>query len=193
VGEVRMKIIKGISLLEMMLSLSLSTMIIVMVSAILIAIQKNTDAQSELIAIQATMRIASDQLKTTLQQSGALGCGYLSANIKFVNDTDYPFLPSNKLVISHELESDKVESRYASKKDVLINHISLNQDELLVVSQIVFHSNDVVIITDCAKAEMVKIKKVFTKQGHQLLQLAKPLKLKFKKNSQLSKFYLWFV
>ncbi len=171
----------GFTLVEMMVSIFISVFLLNVLITIFFSVHKNFFLQTELIKVKNNLQFAIEFLRSQIHLSGFLGCAKLTADFPV-----QPFLPfelnaKNKVSIL----PDKLQVRYANPFYAIVYSVTLT--EVVASSQPVFVTGNILVISDCKKAEIIKVKSVFKNQDKQYIQSTLPLNYHFDRDAQMSR------
>jgi len=182
----------GMTLIELMLSLTLSFLIISSVLEIYLLAENTRHLQSNIITLQENAEIISLILKNNIKASSWFGCAKLTDDFPFKNHLPFLLNQKNHIV---PYQSDQVK---AGSDAVQIWHSSIRSDVILkkmqgnsalyISSGLRIVANDNLIISDCRTAEAFRVKEVIQmKDKVQKIIPAKPLDKIYEKNSEINK------
>lgn len=176
--------IGGFSLLEVLICLALSLGCMGCILSVYLASQKGLNIQLSLQNEVRNAQLAIDILKRDIHLAGYIGCAKLTDDFLFYSHLPYSLSPKNKLFGGdHDLTVMHADESYVSV-------IAQQDNTVLTSDEVHFKLHDIVLISDCEKAELVSIDQVYSSDNHQALRFLSPLKFKFDNNAQISK---WMV
>ena len=164
-----MKNSSGLTLIELMLALTLSIIILSVCSSVYCISQKNLQTQMALAQLQENARIAQAFLQTSIHLAGFMGCAKYSSSEAITYD-------EHKLTIKHASVTAALLTQEISGGVIL--HTTLAPK---------FSAENILVISNCKQAEIIKVDKVFTTATEQILTVSAPLEFKFKKNADVAK------
>lgn len=177
--------IRGVTLLEMMLSLLLSMSLLMMLTTIYLATVKNNSAQIAYTTIQENGRLAMQILFRHIHAAGYIGCARLTEDFPLQNYLQYSLQSNNKITGTESeitLKSASIESAYLQQS---MSNVSV----LLLSSNVHFKRNDIVVISDCKSAEIFQIKSIETvSAGSQKMITQMPLHKQYDQYAEVSLF-----
>lgn len=173
----------GISLIEIMVALTITTIIASAIFEMYIVSKHSYQLQMALHDIQFKANIVTHTLKKNIQSAGYMGCRRLAHQVPLPSSTHYQLTPANKLVASNEMLNVK----YASQQKSLLHDSMSSVSSLMVNSNITYKVGEILIITDCSKAEIFQIAALsHTKQFTKIIPTV-PLHYLFDKEAEVSK------
>lgn len=173
---------KGLSLIELLISMSIGLIIVSLLIEIYLANQHSIQLQMALYAIQDNAKSAIHILKSEMQQAGLIGCAKLTENFPIISHVDQTLNANNKFVYTNK----EITVRYAEYTNTFLVKDMHDNVTLFVSKDDDFKANNIILISDCRKAEIIKIKKVYANKYRQKIILYSPLHYRYKKFSEVS-------
>ena len=175
--------ITGFTLLELMLSITLSLFILGSVTEIFITMQKNFRLQLALSSIQEHKRLTMEWLHADLSIAGYIGCPKLTENFPLKKFHQYELTPQNKIVISQ----NQITVRHASLKHTELLKDMMGFSTFVTNADEHFMAGNILLISDCMAAEIFQVKKIIRSKNFQKLTTTEPLSSRFHKGAEVSK------
>src|SRR5215208_309167 len=171
---------RGFSLIEILMSISLSLILASLLFHILLISQKNYHYQIALHEIENHAQMVSTILHMELKKSGHIGCAHLSKSFLFISPL--PFNDKNKL----EIKNNRLTVRYQEFPEVHLNSISKDLTRLDLSAETHYAKNDWMIISNCTHAELFQIEKIMIYSDHQLIMPTAALHYEFDKGAEVA-------
>lgn len=162
---------KGMTLLEVMLTLSLSLLITTALTTLYLhyhhAYLHQQLLQSHQRDANKLMLILSDEIAA----AGHIGCPRVSASFTVI-----PYL-DNSLTVMNALESEErsITLRYQSFPGATLLFANSHPSRLIADRKLQFHPNQIGIISDCLHAEIFQVKAVHQHHDSQVIDTMLPL------------------
>ena len=173
------KRVSGSLLIELLITIAISSLLLGCVFGILYASQRSYHLQASLNSIAHHAAMAIDLLTEDIQAAGYIGCKRL--NLPIQNKEPYVITPQNKL---RGTDTEILIRRASLPVATLIN--MLDASILAVDSISSFSPHDVLMISDCRHAEIFAVKRVM--QDQKLIVTSEPLLALYGKNAEISYF-----
>jgi len=172
----------GITIIELLFSLSLSLILIAIVFDIYLASQKSLNTQSVLNALQDNATQAISILKSELHQAGYIGCAKLTVDFPLVSHSAVTLTPENKMMGS----SNKITIKYASfPTNTLLTNMQ-NETVMILDEMNKVMVGNILLISDCQHAEIFKVQQVKHKRYQQTVMADTPLNYRYAANAEVS-------
>jgi type II secretory pathway pseudopilin PulG len=152
------KIIRGTTLIELMLVLTMGLLILSAVSVIYLAAQKNQTLQAALNTLQENGRAVSHFVSADIHLAGYIGCARLTNDFPLYNHTNYLLTAQNKIMG----DQTKLTMWYAAPENVSLVEPMQDVSTLYVETGEIFHKGDWVMVSDCRTADIFIIDEVET-------------------------------
>ena len=181
----------GMTLIEAMVVMVLECLIIYLLFDIFVNVERRHQIINQLNEIKYTGQTAIDLLNSELHQAGYIGCQSLNKANPVISHVPETITLENRIVGYQ----NGVSVRHRSERSVQLLKKMHDYSHMYVSYDIKFHSNELLMISDCQHAEIFKLAKV-TSTGHgQQLTLVTPLTFLFDKTAEvgrleINKFYL---
>lgn len=142
--------------------------------------QKSLRLQTALYAIQDNAKSAISILSKEIHQAGNIGCTKLSS--------DFPLIPFREYSVNKITGTvNEIKLSYAEYPNAFLIQPMSNNKVLCVRNNIHFSKGDVLLISNCKRAEIFLVDKVRVKDEMQEITVAFPLHDSYEKNSEVSR------
>lgn len=180
-----MKLQQGFTLIELIVSITMSIFILFGLVSIMLATDTAHRSQVALNSIEDASRDVSRVLSTAIHFAGYIGCARFIDQLPLTNHTQYVFTPQNS--ISEE------KGAFTIRRMGLVNTELIKtmrgHSVLYVSNNIHFSKDDVLIISDCQSVDIFLVKEVLNQiDGSQKIISQSPLSILYEKNAQVSFF-----
>lgn len=175
--------ITGFTLLELLLSISLSLFILCIVTEIFLSMQKNFRLQLALSHIQEHKRLTMELLHADLSMAGYIGCPKLTENFPIKNFHQFELTPHNKILMSQ----NRITVRHAGLKHTELLKNMVGFSTFMTDREVRFAAGNILIISDCTSAEIFQVKKILQAKGLQKITTTEPLHNRFLSGAEVSK------
>lgn len=165
----------GVSLIEMMLACVFGGLIASAIYHIYFLQQKTVYDQASIH--QASYHAVKTVLLLTseIERSGYIGCPCLQEGLPIKNQTNYLLTAKNKI----ELTSDSIKVRYAKDLQVKLTSMALGNKSIELAGMHPFRVGEVLLISDCQKAEIFQVANVRHVHDRQILEAQQPFSFQF--------------
>lgn len=143
---------RGLTLIELLIAIAIGTLLLVMFVQIYFGIRSATELQVAINDIEFNARRAITILSSELKRAGHIGCARLSA--------EFPLVQNNIINNSNKVlgSDDQIAVKYVDLPGVVL--IEMNNDSLIVTNDKEFKANELLMISDCNKGEVFRVKNV---------------------------------
>lgn len=169
----------GLTLIELMLALTVTTMIFTILITVYISAENNFLQQSTLSREQENARLAIELLSTDIRMAGYVGCLKITADFPLKNIID----AKNKISVT----TNTITVRHVNLMHANLLKEMRGESTLHVTPKPDFVLNDILIISDCKAAEVLKVKKIFFEKNNQKITTDKPLINHFAENAEIGR------
>ncbi len=176
-----MKNVRGMSLIELMFSITLSLLIINICIAIYLTAQKNFSLQNDLSALQENARTAIQLMKNDIKQVGYIGCPKLTSDFPLINHTSYTVNWKNKIV----QKSQAINIWHGSISHVNLIKSMQNDFVLYATTEQHFSSQDILIISDCYSADIFQPESILFDENIQTIITSQPLSSRYQTDAEI--------
>ena len=179
----------GFTLLETILALSLSAMIVGLSFKLYLLHFKDLTQVSEQLSIQENTEMTLTALKNEIKQAGYIGCAKLSEGFPVFSNTAYTISRNNQLVFTdHSLISRHAD---LSHNTVLANMET--RDAVISENNVLFKPGEVLIISDCQKAEIFTVDHLSAHRDYQIITPVQPFHFLFNRNAEISQLVINYL
>ena len=153
-----MKKLSGLTLIELMICLTMSTLILSGCISVYLGIDQNNQTQLAINTIEENSLAATIILQDAIHKSGYIGCAKLSDPFPLTNKSDIEFTRKNRI----EIEANELTIRNASLNAATLVRGMRSDTNLYASDDIKFAVEDVLLISNCQSADIfVVFKKLF--------------------------------
>lgn len=170
----------GITLIELMLALFISSSILLAVLGVFAMYQKNSRIQSELIDEVNKNNVIQHVLGESVKSAGYVGCHTLTKDF-FIDHPSFQLMPWNCITGNDQM----LRVKYAASQGNLIIRTD-DQVTLVTNTKPIIHAGVWMLVSDCRHAEVVHVDKVFRYKAYQEVKLAEPLRYVYQSYAELS-------
>jgi type IV pilus assembly protein PilW len=183
----------GMSLIELMVSLTLSILILMGLSAIYLASAKNHLSEAALQNIQQNTRITFQLLQGSLRQAGNVGCAKLQNDFPVTTSQPYNITEDNFIqpYWGSEIKSgtDAFTVRFANALGGSLIKPMEVANTLQITASPKIAIGDILLISDCQTAEILTVQQVsVASDGTQIILTDKNLTKIYKENAEVNEF-----
>lgn len=176
------KNIKGAILIELMMATGLSLLLLSFLLGIYLTSQHSYRLQAALNHIQDNAKTAIDILNSDIKKSGYIGCARLTVDFPMVSSVDYSLTPQNKLVGTHS----EIIVRHAAFPSAELQETMHDAQTLDVSKETRFSAGDILLVSDCAHAEIFQAEAVSSSRASQKIIASHPLHHQFNQYAEVS-------
>ncbi len=126
----------------------------------------------------------SSMLRRDIAQAGYIGCAKLANDFSVISHTNYTLTHANKV----ELTDIGMTVRHASFPAATILAPTAGKIELETDLGQRFKSGQILIVSDCRHAEMIKVEKAMKEGSYQLVYMNEPLQYPYTAGAEVSRF-----
>ncbi|TAK78792.1 MAG: hypothetical protein EPO11_00915 [Gammaproteobacteria bacterium] len=178
------KNIKGETLIELMVAVVIGLLLISSLVEIYLSSQRGYRLQDALNHLQDNAKLATNFLKSDIQQAGYIGCARLTNDFPIASySSSYAITPQNKLTGS----DTQFTVRHLVFPNVILKTMQ-DASTIEVSKEINIHAGDVLIIADCNKAEIFQAESVSSSQQSQKIITTSPLQNKYEAYAEIGPF-----
>lgn len=175
----------GISLIELLISITIGLFLLTCFINILIAAEKNYSLENNINAIQENSRISSSVLRDAIHHAGYIGCALLTDHFSLADQSGLNFSSKNKLFLSEDnnlvVWNLNLTHSYLEKEMRSGSILYVSNDEK-------FSPGEILLISNCKSADIFMIKEIEKHfDGTQKITSTKPLSFRYEKNADVGK------
>jgi hypothetical protein len=175
---------QGSFLIELMMSLSLSLIMCFMLMQLYLVIHRSFSLQSELSQIEYNAETAITKLRENIYQSGYIGCARLRPLFPIEGELKGLLSSQNKI---YAKDQGAIIVRYVSYHHATVMTSMQNSYEIKTNTEVRFKDGDIVLLSDCFHADILKIKKVYGNRHTQRLLPDRAIMYTYKKGSEIAR------
>ena len=181
--------ITGMSLIELVMAMTSGLIILNLLIASYLAIQRHYQEQANLHAIRENGQTAFHIIDHDIRMAGYIGCPRLTANFPIISHTEETLNRHNMIESEahNNSMSDTITVRHADFPPASLLRPITNKLELTASNTPTFAKNDILIISDCKHAEIFKVNKVSSTKASQIISTNHPLQYNYQDTAELSK------
>jgi hypothetical protein len=178
----------GFSLIELLIAIVLSTLILISLTTVFLAVEKNYQTQLALNSIQENARIVTNIFNSEIHQSGYLGCAKRVIDFPFENNSTQPFAKLSVLQ-DEKIKQDSqgftvmyADSQHVNLLGTMQSHFSLH-----VPAAEDFLQNEIVVISDCGSVDIFHISSTDKAAGLQKISAINPLLKSYSADAEVAR------
>lgn len=168
-------------MLELLIAMMLGMVLLGMLMNAVNILLTNIKLQNALQELQLSASTFAEMLGKEIERAGYIGCAKLSDNFPVFTRTQFNLTAANKIVG----DAHKLTIRYQAFPNALL------QKQIGAILQankrVMFALHDVLVISDCAHAEIFTVKHITEQQDAQLIQPASKLKFVYTRGAEIGK------
>lgn len=171
-----------------MLTLSIFSVILVILSFNFTFYFHSYLIQHKRIELIKKIRLLKLILIDAIENTGYVGCVKLQPEIPFVNDTNIKFDAFHKA----DYQPNKFTFHFADAMGIPVMR-KIHDNQILLTSKVHWKSGTIVMISDCEKAELMRIDHVTHVGNLSIIFSAQPIKQNFTNHATLYLFHTWVI
>jgi len=175
----------GQILIDVMLTVGLGMLLLSILLDLYLASQRSLQLQNALIRMEDNARAALDILTSEIHQAGYIGCPRLTDDFPVISHVEHSISQKNKLTGSN---ADEIIIRHVEFPASVITAVSQDRNVISVSNVIRFSAGDLLFISDCRHAEIVRAESVNAGRFSQTVKLSHLLRYRFESDAEVSKF-----
>ncbi len=173
----------GVTLIELLISLTISFFILNVLFSIYLTCKKNFSLQAQLAATQANAQIALQTLNTAIESAGFIGCARLTENFPLQNNTVYLFNSTNRLVGTVQ----SITVRHMQTKSGALTQAMQDFISLKIAGPRTYVAKQIMMIADCESADIFTVQSARTlAKDLQLITASTPLSKNYDSNANVA-------
>ncbi|HLB42191.1 MAG TPA: prepilin-type N-terminal cleavage/methylation domain-containing protein [Gammaproteobacteria bacterium] len=173
----------GFTLIELIITMSLGLLLTGLFFTTYIANQKSDQLQTTINQIQNNANNAINLLNTEIHRTGYIGCANLTNDFPIISYQDYSIKPSNKLIGN----KNELTIRHMDDSNTILQNTQKNKSVLYTSKEIEFAVNDILIISNCKKAEIFQVASVFITKDYQKITSTHPLQEEYQSYAEIGR------
>ena len=174
---------RGTIIIELMLALAISFSILLLLFQLSLTTQKSYHAQAALTQLQYNANNAIDILRASIHDAGYIGCPRLTPEFPLHSISRHPFNAQNKIQAA---SNGPLLVRHAATSHVALLEPMRTRSLLQTDQRVEFEKNEIVIISDCAHAEIFQIKNIYRARDKQSILSSTNLHYRYGQNSEVA-------
>ena len=172
--------IHGLTLLEVMLALFFSLFLTAILTHLFLRQHKNYLQQQEYLMVAASAHKVLTLLQDEIRMAGQVGCAKLTEDFVVWPYHEFSLTLKNRLVIT---END-LRVRYQSFPAAYVKHKN-GRNSLISMSDVHFQKDQLLIVSDCAHAEIIQAKSVRLSGDSQIITTTEPLRFDYQAGAEI--------
>lgn len=178
--------LKGGTLLEVLLALSISLMLFATILELYGSSKRHHQLQFHLHQLQDHVQTMTDLISNEIKRAGHIGCARLTKDFPIISHVTTTINQHNQLSGTDH----HISVRYAAfPHDILVKPTS-DSSTIYISDTVHYEPQEIIIISDCQKAEITQITKVGRKGPYQKIILSYPLTSSFKQGAEVAKLHI---
>jgi type IV pilus assembly protein PilW len=174
----------GIVLIEMIIVVAIGLLLVSVLTEMYLVNQKSLRLQTALYDSQDNAKTAISILSAEIHQAGRIGCARLTSEFPMTSIHEYRLTPENKMTGN---SFNEITVRYAAYPNAFLKLSMQDEKTIHASSDIHFASGDILLISNCKRAEIFAVEEVKIKNGVQKIIPAFSLHNLYEKNSEVSR------
>lgn len=186
-----MKCCYGFTLIEIMMSISISMLLLLGLLNIIFTANGAHSNQVAMNSLQENARDVTHILTEAIHSAGYIGCAHYTDEFPLTNHTDDTFIPKNKINL-YKGEEMKDNTEAFTIRRMGLNNASViknmrGKSVVYASNTISFSKGDVLLISNCQSADIFRVKDVIKQMdGTQKIMTEDPLSTLYDKNASIS-------
>lgn len=172
----------GFTIIEFLIAMSLGTLLLSVLIFIYIDSEKKFDTQIKMGQVEEHARFTIEVLKEAIQKAGYIGCAQLTDDFPFITH-DYFSLKKDKPVV---IKDNAITLWKAKLKHANLTVPLQTKTELRVSLRPFFVMDEVLLLSDCKHAELLKVRSIAKTATTQIITTEKPLIYDYDVDAELS-------
>lgn len=174
----------GFTLIEILVTVTIGLLILNVLMEIYLTCMRSLRLQNGLYHIQNMAKDASFIFSSELKKAGNIGCAKLSHDFPITSYKQYALNTQNKIIGN---AANRIMIRYAEYPNATLIQ-SMDDNTKLYASQTIhFSRGDILIISDCKRAEIFEATQVNVLHGKQEIISLSPLHDRYEKHAEISR------
>lgn len=173
---------RGVTFIELMIGMVLAGLLTGLVISIYVGREKSAAAQSAILQIQNQATKTIGILSREIEQAGWIGCAKLTRQFPIKGLSHYTLTAQNKVAGN----AKELTIRYARPLDAKLIDMTVALGKIVIEAGHTFHAGEVLLISDCKHAEVIKIKQVYKLHGMQIILATEPMHYLYRPSAQIN-------
>jgi hypothetical protein len=174
----------GLILIELLIAVSIGLLLIMMLMKIYLTSLNSSRLETALNTIEDNAKSFTAIMTSEIHQAGNIGCARLTRDFPIISLPKYTFTAANKISGN---TSNEIIIRHVEYPNATLTEAMHDNHRIYLSNNIRFHSGDVLVISNCERAEIFIATKVKQKNDMQEITLTSPLHDKYEKLSEVSR------
>lgn len=167
----------GLVLIEMVIAIAIGGLLLGLIVEIYLEAKNAQQLQTAINDIEFNANRTIAILSNDLKRAGHIGCARLTA--------DFPLKKTNIINANNKIvgKKDEIQIRYVDLPAVVLRQMSMGT--LMVSNEKIFKENDILMISDCHKAEVFRVKSNTLSDDKQYIVPVRPLNFEYGENAEI--------
>lgn len=174
----------GITLIELLITMFISALVLAVLMEMYLTCMRSFNLQNALYHLQNTAKEAAFIFATEFKKTGNIGCAHLSTDFPVTSYKQYTLTTRNKIIGN----DSSLTFRYAEYPHATLRQSMHEYGKLYANQTVKFGKGDILIISNCARAEIFEVSQVKLSRGKQLITSLLPLHDLYEKDAEISLF-----
>ncbi|SRR5579885_1135090 len=175
---------KGFVLVELMMVMVTGIVLLGIVFEVYLGCERSLALQAALMTIQDNAETAISILHSEIDRAGYIGCSLLTNDFPIADSTDYSLSAVNRLTGT---DSNQITVRYQAFPGAELLASMQGNTSMIVNNQVQFSEGDILLISDCSRAEIFQVAKVSRQHHVQTIMPRVPLHYRYAANAELDR------
>jgi hypothetical protein len=176
---------KGYILIEILIAMSIGILLMTLLMEMYLASHESSTLETALSTIQQNARSFTAILTREIHAAGNIGCARLTQDFPIISLPNYPYTAANKITST---ASNQITIRHADYPAATLAEEMKDHVRIYLSNNIAFKPGDILLISNCERAEMFKVQTVRKING--LLEITSTAALhdRYEKYAEVSRF-----
>lgn len=170
---------RGLTLIELLISIVIASFLLIILVQIYFETKNAQVLQAAITDVEFNASRTISILSSELKRAGHIGCAHLSQDFPLNSNN---FISANNIIVGKDNE---IQIRYVDLPGVILKQISAGT--LVASHEKEFKENDILMISDCHKAEVFTVKAVQATDSLQNITPNEPLKNVYDENAEIGR------
>jgi len=140
--------------------------------------------ETALNTIQNNAKMIHSIFQTEIKQAGNIGCAKLTRDFPIISYGEYQLNSNNKIISPEE---NQITIRYAEYPNNTLIESMISVNRIDINNTVSFHAGDILLISDCKKAEILIADVIKKNHGNQIIVPHSPLHNRYEKFAEVSR------
>jgi len=173
----------GLVLIEVMIAISIGLLLISLLMEAYLTCQKNVSLETALNTIQDNAKTLNFIFQSEISKGGNIGCARLTQDFPLISRGEYVINAGNK-IMSHK--ANQITIRYAEYPNNILQKATNTDNRIHINKTARIKSGDILLISDCKKAEIAIAADVKNIHGNLEITLTAPLHYHYERFAEVS-------